>query len=292
MDYFYNVSGEEDVSGSGAAEGLHGFRFRRLYLTTDYTLSETFSGRARLEADEGTAGRPVVKDLSLTWAYAEEHRATVGITPPPAYSLAENVWGYRSFATTLPIRRDVVSSRDFGLRLDGPVGGSSTVRYAVMLANNGTVQPETDVQKRVYGRLHVRPTSRLLLVAGADHAGYADARDRSTRVSVFGGYSTGRARIGGEGYWSRLTRTPGADRTGVGGSVFAILQVDPAWEIVARVDRSGASAGGTDRFETFVLGGVAYQPHPNVMIGPNLRLRMPSDGATETTARVTLEVNF
>jgi hypothetical protein len=47
VDYFYNLSALTDATGA-AEEGLHGFRYRRLYLTADYTLSEKFSGRARL----------------------------------------------------------------------------------------------------------------------------------------------------------------------------------------------------------------------------------------------------
>jgi len=41
-----------------------------------------------------------------------------------------------------------------------------------------------------------------------------------------------------------------------------------------------------------VLGAVAYRPHPNVVLTPNLRVSDPSDAAAETTARMTVEVSF
>lgn len=291
VDYFYNLSAPDDASG-GAAEGLHGFRYRRLYLTADYTLSEAFTGRARLEADEETNGRAVVKDLSLTWQYSGRHSATMGITPPPAFGISENVWGYRSLEQTILDLQGVVSSRDFGLRFDGPVTSEGTVRYAVMVANNGTVQPETDKFKRIYGQLAVRPSQQITVVVGADHAGYGDEREAGTRVSAFGGYRTEEARVGLEGFWHRVAMAEAPARTKVGASLFGAVRVAPRWEIVARLDRSAESAGGSDRFETFFVGGVTYNPHPNVALIPNLRVRAPSDRVATTTGRLTLRVQF
>jgi hypothetical protein len=292
LDYFYNVAGPDSASTPGVREGLHGFRYRRLYLTTDFTLSEAFSGRARLEADEGTNGRPVVKDLSLTWAYAGAHSATLGITPPPAFGIAEDVWGYRSLEKTILDVQGVVSSRDFGLRFDGPITTDGTVRYAAMIANNGTVRPEPDPYKRVYGQVEVRPSEALRIVVGADHAGYGDERTSGTRLSGFVGYSTDQFRAGIEGYWYRVAMAEGDPRNDVGVSFFGGVQVASNWELVARLDRSREAAAGPNRYVTFFLGAVSYQPHPNVRLMPNVHLYDRSDAPVETTARGTVEVNF
>lgn len=292
VDYFYNVASPVDGPSAGAEEGMHGFQYRRLYLTADYSLGDDFTGRARLEADGATRGEPFVKDLSLTWAYSGSHRATMGITPPPAFGLAEDVWGYRSLDKTIMDLQGVVSSRDFGLRLDGPIAGDGAVRYALMLANNSGVRDETDTLKRVYGQVSVRPAERLLFVVGADRAAYDDERDSGTRVSVFGGYSTEQFRVGAEAYWFRAVMAEGNDLRDVGGSLFGSVQVRPDWSFIARVDRSAEFPAGPDRFETYLLGGVAYRPHPNVSLIPNLRMRNPSDEATTVTGRFTVEANF
>jgi len=292
VDYFYNVAGPDSAASPGAEEGLHGFRYRRLYLTTDFTLSEDFTGRARLEADEGTNGRPIVKDLSLTWAYAGAHSATMGITPPPALGLVEDVWGYRSLEKTLLNVQGVVSSRDFGLRLDGPITSNGTVQYAVMLANNGTVRPETNKYKRIYGQVHIQPSERLRIVVGADHAGYNSNREAGTRVSVFGGYSTDRVRVGLEGYWYRVAMDVGDPRFDIGASLFGGVQVASNWELIARVDRGREAPAGPDRYDALFLGAVSYQPHPNVRLIPNLRLYDRSDAPVETVGRMTVEANF
>jgi hypothetical protein len=292
VDYFYNVSAPDDVASPGAEEGMHGFQYRRLYLTSDFALSEDLTGRARLEADGATGGETFVKDLSLTWAYSGPHRATLGITPPPAFGLAEGVWGYRSLDKTIMDLQGVVGSRDFGLRLDGPIAGDGTVRYAVMLANNSGLRNETNTFKRVYGQVAVRPSERLLFVVGADRARYNGERDSGTRVSVFGGYTTDRFRVGAEGYWFRAVMADENDLRDVGGSLFGSVQVRPDWSLVARVDRSAEFRAGPDRFETFLIGGVSYRPHSNVTFIPNLRMQDPTDEAATVTGRFTVEVNF
>lgn len=290
MDYFYNFA-----DPSSEAEGLHGFQYRRLYLTADYTLSEAFSGRARLEAPEGAAelSGVKVKDLSLTWDYSGAHSATLGVTPPPAFGLAEGVWGYRSLARTVMDLQDVADSRDLGLRVNGPLFGDGMVRYAAMIANNtNTGFVETNEHKRLYGQLQVRPTDQWLLVAGADYAAFPDDREGGTRLSAFAGYTGDAFRVGLEAYWYQLTRTSAATRTDTGGSLFGIVEVAPAWELIGRLDRTWTSGIGPDRYDTFVVAGIAYRPHPSVALIPNLRLEDRDDGPANTTGRATVEIDF
>jgi hypothetical protein len=287
MDYFYNVADPDPQE-----EDLHGFQYRRLYLTADYQLSDDFSGRARLEAPEAVGGVSgvKVKDLSLTWNYSGDHTATMGVTPPPAFSLAEDVWGYRSLQKTVMDLQGIANSRDLGLRVDGPLVGGGTVRYAAMVANNSnTAFREGDEYKRVYGQLQVRPTDRWLLVAGADYQGRADSS--GTRASLLAGYTTETVRVGLETYWYQSSQT-GPDVTDLGASLFGVVQVAPAWALIARLDRTTASLGGRDTDDTLLVGGVAYRPHENVTLIPNLVYRDRDRGSAATTGRFTVEINF
>lgn len=292
VDYFYNVS-----SPTPADEDLHGFTYRRLYLTTDFTLSENFSGRARLEANDGTTGpngpEPYVKDLSLTWAYRGEHSATVGVTPPPAFEISEGVWGYRSLDKTILDLQGVVSSRDFGLRFDGPLAANGTLRYAFMYANNSGVYPESTPHKRVYGRLSATPTERLVFVVGGDYAEYGGQRERGIRLSGFVGFRGDQIHAGLEAFRSSLTMDTAVDVEKTGISLFGRIHLDPEWELLGRVDWSTDLAPAATPVETLLLGGVAYRPHPNVALIPNLRVR---DGdrfaSADTQARLTLDLSF
>lgn len=290
VDYFYNISAPDFT------DQLHGFRYRRLYLTTDFTLSDDFEGRARLEANDGTVGpngpEPYVKDLSLTWTYSGSHSATLGITPPPAFGAAEDVWGYRSLDKTILDLQGIVSSRDFGLRLDGPIVDDGTVRYAVMVANDSGVRPETDTYKRVYAQIEMIPTERLTFVVGSDYAGGSGPHGDGVRVSAFGGYTSDAFRIGLEAYWYRIgTRWEGGPRD-LGASLFGSLEVGPKWELVARLDRSREAGVAPVWYDTFFVGGLAYRPHPNVALIPNVRVRDRTDATAETTGRFTVEVDF
>lgn len=290
VDYFYTLT-----TPNAAAEGLHGFTYRRLYLTADYTLSEDFEGRARLEANEGTTGPngpvPYVKDLYLTWQYSGEHSATLGVTSPPAFDVSDDIWGYRSLEKTLLDLQGIASSRDFGLRFDGPLGSGELLSYAVMLANNSGVRPETDAYKRIYGQLVGTPTNRLTLVAGADVAGYEEGP--GVRLSAFGSYETELFRVGLEGYWYRRAFDTASTVRDAGVSAFGVVQVAPAWELIARFDRSRERAPAFGRPETLFLAAVAYRPHPNVVLMPNLRLRNAAEREDpQTLGRFTVEVSF
>ncbi len=292
MDYYYNLS-----SSSEEAEGLHGFTYRRLNLTTDFTLTEEFRGRARLEASDATTGAkgpvPFVKDLSLTWKYVGDHSATIGVTPPPAFELTERIWGYRSLEKTILDFQGIVASRDFGIRFDGPIVSTGIVRYAVMLANNSATSPETDAYKRVYGTLSAHPTETLSFLVGADHAGFGDARKSSTRVSAFAGYASERFRLGAEGFYSALVLENESRFDHVGVSLFGSFRVDPRWELTARVDRSREEMPGDERFDTFVLGGVSYRPNEFVRLIPNVWFyKVDEIDDAEVTGRFTVSVDF
>ena len=305
-DYFYAASAPDAPQGAlsypvsvpdTARDGLHGFAHRRLYLTADVQFSDRLKGRARLEANDGTTGPdgpvPYVKDLWIEWTYSGDHSATVGVAKPLAFEISGGVWGYRSLEKTILDRRGIVESRDFGLRLDGPLLAGGDVRYALMYANNSDAQPELNRNKRVYGRLSATPTERLTLVAGGDYAEYSDRRDRSLRLSAFAGYEGEGFRAGLEGYRSatRLTNTTEIDELGV--SVFGAAQVAPDWALVGRVDwATRETEGGRAPSESLLLAGVAYQPHPNVEVIPNVWHRTSTRyDEPDTLLRLTLDVS-
>ena len=316
MDYYYMLSAPAEQAAAGTfstfdedrPEGLHGFTFRRLYLTADFRLSEAFSGRARLEADEGTVEEdgslPNIKDLYLTWQSEAGHALTFGITPPPVFGISEDVWGYRSLDQTIMDLNDIASSRDFGVRATGPLAGDGLLRYAVMYANNRGVKPENNRSKRVYARLQASPSESLLFTLGGDYAGYGGGEGGvlgptdATTAHAFAGYVTPGFRAGLKGYWQRLgyedlnipleDATP--DRLGV--SLFTAVQVAEEWEAVGRIDRARHETLFEAFYRTYALAGVAYRPHEMVRFIPNLRLLKRDDQAANLQARMTLHVGF
>ncbi len=292
IDYYYRLSSPDE-----SQEGLHGFTYRRLYLTADAAWSEAFSARARLEANDGTMGPrgpvPIVKDLWVEWRYHGPHSTTLGVMPTPAFELAEDVYGYRSLEKTVLDFQDITASRDFGIRVDGPLTSGGTFRYALMLANNSTVRPETDVYKRGYARLSFHPSEMLTFSVGGDRAGYGDERRLGQRLSAFGGYVTDAASIGAQIYSYVLEFVDEDALRHVGVSLFGSFRLNPHWELMARTDVARERLDGADVDEAFLLAGVAYSPIDNIRIIPNLWL-FDSEASRdeESLGRITVEVSF
>src|SRR5690606_37298517 len=108
LDYSYVFESFDDD-----AVGANTFDYRRLYLTADFTLSDAFDGRLRLEAQGRSATAqghpaPFVKDAYLAWTgpLGDGPRLRMGLQPPPLFEVAEDVWGSRSLAATLKDRID------------------------------------------------------------------------------------------------------------------------------------------------------------------------------------------
>ncbi|NNE69020.1 MAG: hypothetical protein HKN29_01510, partial [Rhodothermales bacterium] len=233
MDYNYVVSDPGDAAGD------NGFGYRRVRLTSDYRVNSDMRVRVRLEADDDSD--PYVKDLFLRWdnALGEGHRIIAGISNPPAYVVSEAFYGYRSLEKTIMDREKIVSSRDFGLSFQGPVGN---LQYGLMIANNSSNGEETNRQKRVYGQIQSEGEA-LTWSIGGDYA----ALEGGSIVTgnAFVGYRFDGFRLGLEGYFSPVRpedETGELDRMGV--SVFGVASLNDKTEAILRYDFSNRDAMG------------------------------------------------
>jgi hypothetical protein len=185
-DYYYNVAfdtanyripnaairGEKDANG---------FQFRRVNFSYDYTISESFSTRFRVEAEDAVTTPTkrysvFLKDMWLRWKYAKGHEVIVGMQPPPAFEVSEFYWKFRSLERTILDFRGIVSSRDIGVSLKGSIDQKSVVRYWAMFGNGSGVTPESDKFKRYYAHLHFRPFENLEATI------YGDLRNRDRKA--------------------------------------------------------------------------------------------------------------
>ncbi len=300
VDYYYQITDPDD-----AKEGTNGFTYRRLYLTADAPISDSFSARARLEATDGNLGpkgpTPFVKDLYLKWKVGGGHALTMGVTSPPSFAISEDVWGFRSLEKTILDLNGVVSSRDFGVRVNGPLG-TDAVRYGLMVGNNETVFPEDDKYKRVYGQLEFYPAEGVTLALASNWAAYDGPREHQLVASALAGYVSATWRVGVEGFYELGTFERVDDAMSYGGSLFGAAMFAEQWGLVGRVDRvqrerlvepdNAPARLGTAR-TTFGLVALVYQPHPQVQVMPNVRLLKDDDvGTANTLGRMTLFFTF
>lgn len=305
VDYAYTVS-EDDPDLNGA----NSFDYRRVYLTADSDVSDDIRVRVRLEA-QGSATTasgnpaPFVKDAWVRWRYAPGgHRATLGVQPPPLFQTSEAVWGYRSLERVLIDRFQ--SSRDLGLRLDGPLALDGDLRYAAMVGNGRGIRPEPDGEegKHVYGQL-AYSTGALRATLGADYVARVpvDAepegqpeprRETGVVASAFVGAVTERYRVGVEGFFNHteeeLDTVQAQDGFGV--SVFGVVNTTAQTSVIARYDYSDddASQAGVDAH--LVIAAVAYRPAPALSLMPNVLALFREDDGASVVARFTAAVQF
>ena len=300
FDYAYVVSSPDDE-----IEGGNSFDYRRIYLTANYTLSEAFSGRLRLEAQGSSTtqrGRPApfIKDAWLRWEgpFAPGHRLTLGVQPSPLFEVSERVWGYRSLAKTLMDRTRANDSRDFGLRADGPLVRGGALRYSAMVANGNSLRPEEEGQrgKHVYGELIGRPTSTIYASTGADYTSHeagVDERNASTKLSAFVGTITDTFRGGLEAYeiWTDFEDPALETAQFTGLSAFGAVTFgdDDQYSVVGRVDHVAAS---TAPDQLYGLAAFVYRPIPAVEIMPNVIVTKPDGIGADVETRTTVHVRF
>jgi hypothetical protein len=300
FDYSYVLSSED-----AELEGANTFDYRRLYFTADYTLSEDFSGRFRLEAQGATTtqrGRPApfVKDAWIRWdgPLAEGHRLTLGVQPSPLFEVSERVWGFRSLAKTILDRTRANDSRDFGLRADGPLVRGGALRYAAMVANGNSLRPEDEGQrgKHVYGELIGRPSAPIYSSLGVDYTSHeegVDERDASTKLSAFVGTISDGFRGGVEVYqiWTDFEDPLVESSRSTGLSAFGAVTFgdDRQFSVVGRLDNVSSNM---EEDHVYGLAAFVYRPIPAVEIMPNLIATKPDGADAEAEGRLTVNVRF
>lgn len=286
-DYFYNAA-----SHDSAAKDLNGFQFRRIYITTDYTISNSFSTRFRLDADQSKGSLTnggkigvVVKDAWLKWKDIFSGSDFIfGISPTPSYSASESAWGHRYLEKTIMNLFDIVSTRDFGVDLKGKLSQDSTFKYWLKIGNNSSNSPENNKYKRFYGLLEFDPSPELIFTIYGDYAAQPQKEGKNNDALVGAGFinykQKGKFSIGIEGFIkSQRNNYPVTDsslvaQTGFGLSIYAYVNLSDKFQIVGRFDiydQNTNSNSNTDGIN-FILAGFQYSPIEYVSITPNIEI--------------------
>ncbi len=251
-DYFYNVARDTAFqranlpnSAVSGQKDLQAFEFRRIYFTYDNDISDQFTTRFRLEADQALASATgdvlnsgkistYVKDAYLTWKNVfSGSNLTFGIQPTPAYEISEAAWGYRSLEKTIMDLRGIVPSRHLGISLRGKFDEGGTFNYWALFANsssgnipNGT-SAYSDRFKRYSLMFHVKPGKNLQITVYGDYLARPSINDpTSTTIpkatlsnsalttALFVGYTEkGKYNVGVEGFLQSIANgytEPGA----------------------------------------------------------------------------------
>lgn len=161
FDYYNNIQNSIDT-----LRGMHGFRFRRVNFTADFTITEKMYSRFRLESDGYSFSSQekklaaYLKDVSLNYKF-DKQTVSVGLIPTSYIDMEETYWNYRCIEKIMMDLKGIGATRDFGISVKGSLDNNSTANYWIMFGNNSNLGPETDKYKRFYSHFAFKPISIL-----------------------------------------------------------------------------------------------------------------------------------
>lgn len=274
--YWMSQNHREDL------EGQNGFWIRRIYLTYEHDLGDSFSSRLRFEMNSpgdfinNAKMTPVVKDAYVKWSN-DQHSIYAGIAGTPTWGLVEDVWGYRSLEKSPLDLQDFGSSRDFGLLFKGKFGKFG---YEYMVGNGNSNGAELNKGKKYMLALSYQLTDELIVQGYGDYNVLENDRYYYTG-QVFMGYNSDTFTLGAlYAHQYRENTAPSTDVDQDIASIFAHFDILENWRGVLRVDHmfdpnpEGESIDYlpfSNRAEsTFLITAVDYSLNENVHIMPNL----------------------
>jgi len=273
---YYAVLSADDDDVERPPEKRNAFQFRRIYLTYDRSIDDTFSTRYRLEAKDAGFGsgsnmEPFVKHAYLKWKKGLVGADLyLGLSGTPTFLIADKSWGYRPVEKTMLDLNKIGSSSDLGVALKGKSG---KLGYHLMVGNGQGKKSEEDNGKMLYGSLSMEA------VAGITVEGYADFNmlpaDKN-QLTIKGLVAVNKEgfRGGIEGF-SRTNRgkgAAGADETITGLSLFGTLPLSDSLKGFGRLDK--VSNDATDTSDLLVIAGLDHSLSENIHLIPNLYIQM------------------
>ena len=315
-DFFYNINSVDSTQ-----KDMNGFTVRRIFFTTDYTLSNDFDARLRFEGNQSqgslTAGgrlTMMVKDAYIKWKNIfKGSELIMGLSPTPSLDLFQ-AWGYRSLEKSTVDLYNVVPFRDIGIDLKGKLTEDGRYNYWIKIGNNSNNAPETNKYKRYYASVQMIPVSGLELGFYGDYASKPDRIDLSDKQSKsnnqfiwalfvthinkdVNAFGANMFVINTQNNFSSSSLSPLQNQSGVCYSVWGWTAINEKFRLVGRLDRFTINTALNESTLTFAVAGLDYRPSQNVSIIPNVewfdyqKNYMGKEG-TDLIARITFAYQF
>ena len=275
-DYSYAAQ-----AADASQKGTNAFEFRRIYVGYDQDISEQFSARVLIEADNEDTTKSGAMDFSAQEVYLEWKNLVplsnifFGLCATPSIAIAEKYWGYRSLEKVILDRNGLVAIDDMGAGIRGKFVLDGSIGYALMVGNGEGVKLENDKLKKFYGEFYFAPMKNGIVDLYTDFENSADAQSKFTGKALLG-YQVPSVSAGVEGFFRTVSNgvfnsvTP-ADSNLAGGSAYASFQIAENLRVVLRGDYYDANVSETTAGvrEIFSVVGVDYSPVRDVHLIPN-----------------------
>lgn len=282
-DYYYMIQNHDN-----AQKDMQAFEYRRIYLTTDYTISDGIWARFRLESDPTASNlsnnklSTMVKDAFVDFKNVGNGDVVVGLQGTWNINMAEGIFGYRPLEKTIQDLHGISASRDLGISITQKF--SDVVSAGFLLGNNsgnsGTLfgVPNTSATRYKSGSLFLqfKPTSEFTILLNGQYSG-APADKNISIFDAIVNYSNSDFSIGAQGFINSINKGA-ADgstlkRNGISLNGWVALSQDIRF--VARYDSYTPDADNknttiANSTQTLLLGALDFAIRKNVHIMPNI----------------------
>jgi len=270
----YTIPSHHTTAGDGASGAV----LRRGYLTANFTLGETWYGRARIELNqdgefESYGFEADFKDLYLARKFSG-YEFIIGLSPTLTFDLIESVWGARYLMRT-PMDLQGVASRDVGVSFKGPFSTGSRWHYRAMLSTGIEFGAEAGDGRKLMTAVTWKPSESLYVDFYLDYERLAGPTDRTT-LQVFAGRKTDTRRWGIQYSYQDREDDPRLELA----SAFLVQSLRESLSLVGRIDRILEPSPKGDNIAyipfdptaraTMLLAGLEYRFSPIFRVTPNV----------------------
>ena len=278
-DYYYIIQNHDSK-----IKYQHGYWFRRIYFTYDYTFDDNWSARFRLEMSNKGDFRsneemiPIVKDSWLRYKFAKQS-IYLGLSGTPTFGLIEDTWGYRSVEKVSVDLYKMGSSKDFGIAGKGSFDREGIFNYHLMFSSGNGNKQEIDKGKSGMLSLSAQLKNGLIIEAYGDYAdqeGHTDAY----MLQGFVAYKNEMFRTGLQYSYQWIQQVNAGDRSLRVLSGFFTINLSKYFSLILRGDKTldaNPKADGiayipfdpNSKF-TLIIFGIDFHPIKNVKLIPNI----------------------
>ncbi|MGB9772910.1 MAG: hypothetical protein ACP5JH_08510 [Bacteroidota bacterium] len=292
-DYYYNFR-----SSNQSFKNMHGFQYRRIYLTADYDVAKNFTARFRLESDPSTSNlgngklSVTMKDAYLDWKEPYPGcNIVIGLQGTWSINTAEEIFGYRSLEKTIQDLHGISDPRSLGVSLTQKF--SDVLAASLLIGNPPKAEPNK--YKRAYVMLRFKPASDFDLVVDGDYSGVPEKKNIKT-AEIIANYGNKVVSLGVQAYMQTIDsgQVDGTTLTSYGISLNGWVSLIEGLRLVARYDSWDADAKTRDDAQDLIIAALDFAARKNVHFIPNIEIVMYENSAlkVDVTVRATVYFTF
>ncbi len=268
------------------------FELSRAYFSIQKKVNDQISYKFQTDVGTGAASAYSVylKNAKLDWK-TKLGKFTFGLQGMNMFGVQEATWDYRFIEKSPMDLYKYSSSADLGIGWEKKFG---ILTPSVMLTDgNGYKKAEDDQYKKLslrllYGESKLKKGLNAGVVVSTESEDYATATSTETGntlvVGGFAGFATGGLRFGGE--FDMKSEKMAADKNGQLISVYGNYKVNDKLSGFGRFDIVDPDTDTEKDGTNYLILGLSYQPEKVFYIAPNLKMKMPETGESETTYQV------